>query len=64
MIKLLIGFILFIGICILGFYTKKWSEEILLKKTKMKEIYAGIISDTLLFTVVFLVAIVTAPYMW
>jgi hypothetical protein len=63
MIKLLIGFIIFLAICVMAFYTKKWTEEVLLKR-EVKEIYATMISDAILFTVVFGSAILTAPYMW
>ncbi len=56
-----IGFFLFLALCAAGFFLKKKSLSIL--ETKMGEKKAELLSDFILYALLFVVAVVLAPYM-
>lgn len=56
-----IGFFACVGLLVGGFYLKKWLIEIFEKK--MSEVKAELLSDTILYSIIFFAAIAVAPYM-
>lgn len=61
LLELLIGFVLFLGMGITGYFLKRKLQDFF--ETKMSELFSELLSDTFLFTYLFAIAWLLAPFM-